>query len=268
MKRLLLIVIAAIFVLASFGVSDVQAKAKEYSVPVFCDFSGPYADLMKITVPARGALFDWWNKTEGAKLGVKLALKNYDTRYDATVVASMWPGILTGKPIIAAGLGGTDVSALQQRLPRDKVPVIYSTASYGFGWLPNQWFFQPRPTYTHEQVGALLWFIKNHPEKKPVKVAFMTTQASPAYIDIVAGTKKYINEVLEPKGLAKVVTEQWIEIQPVDVSTQLKTIINKKADVILGTANTAMAAALIRAMQVLGVNIPTISAPHHTIWPL
>jgi len=268
MKRLLLIVLVGIFVLASFGVSDVQAKAKEYVVPTFCDFSGPYADLMKITVPAREAIFDWWNKTEGAKLGVKLVPKNYDTRYDATVVASMWPGILAGKPVIAAGLGGTDVSALQQRLPRDKVPVIYSTASYGFGWLPNQWFFQPRPTYTQEQLGALLWFIKTHPEKKPVKVAFMTTQASPAYIDIVAGIKKYINDVLEPKGLAKVVTEQWIEIQPVDVSTQLKTIINKKADVIFGTANTAMAAALIRAMQVLGVNIPTISAPHHTIWPL
>jgi ABC-type branched-subunit amino acid transport system substrate-binding protein len=84
----------------------------------------------------------------------------------------------------------------------------------------------------------------------------------------VAGTKKYINDVLEPKGLAKVVTEQWIELQPVDVSSQLKTIIDKKADIIFGIGNTTMAAAAIRAMQALGVNIPTVAAPHHTIWPL
>jgi len=268
MKKLLFVVILGLFAIVSFGNGNVQAEVKEYAVPTFCDFSGPYADLMKVTVPVREAIFKWWNEKEGKKLGVKLVPKNYDTRYDATVVASMWPGIVAKKPVIAAGLGGTDVSALQQRLPRDKVPVIYSTASYGFGWLPNQWIFQPRPTYAHEQLGALTWYIRNHPEKRPVKVAFMTTQASPAYIDIVAGTRHYVNKVLDPKGLAKVVSEQWIEIQPIDVSSQLKQIIEKKADVIFGIANTAMAAALIRAEQVLGVNIPTICAPHHSIWPL
>ncbi|MDY6878619.1 MAG: ABC transporter substrate-binding protein [Desulfatiglans sp.] len=268
MKKALCVVLLGLLGLVSFGPGTVQAEVKEYAVPTFCDFSGPYADLMKITVPAREAIFKWWNEKEGKKLGVKLVPKNYDTRYDATVVASMWPGILAKKPVIVAGLGGTDVSALQQRLPRDKVPVIYSTASYGFGWLPNQWIFQPRPTYTQEQLGALSWYIQTHPEKRPVKVAFMTTQASPAYIDIVSGIKHYVNNVLAPKGLAEVVSEQWIELQPVDVSSQLKQIVEKKADLIFGIANTAMAAALIRAEQVLGVNIPTISAPHHSIWPL
>jgi len=268
MKKILLSILIGIFVLTLTNFSAVAAQVKVYEVPMICDFAGPYADLMKITVPTREAIFKWWNETEGQKLGVKLVPKNYDGRYDATVVASMWPGILAGKPIMAAGLGGPDVAALQQRLPRDKVPLVFPVAGYGFGWLPNQWIFQPRPTYSHEQLGALVWFIKNHPEKRPVRVAFMSTQASPAYIDICNGSKKYIKEVLESKGLATVVSEQWIDVQPVDVSTQLQNIIQQKADVILGIGNTSMAAALIRAEQGLGVNIPTISAPHHTIWPL
>jgi branched-chain amino acid transport system substrate-binding protein len=268
MKRLVRVLLIGVIVMALSGAGYGQAQVKEYSVPAFRDFSGPYADLMKFIMPTIDAVFGWWNETEGQKLGVKLAIKNHDTRYDATVVASLWPGILADKPFIAAGLGGPDVAALQQRLPQDKVPVCYSTAAYGFGWLPNQWIFQPRPTYSHEQIAALTWFIEQNPNKRPVKVATLTTQASPAYLDIVNGTKKYIEEVLEPKGLAKVVAQQWIDIQPVDVSAQLKAIIDARADIIFGMGNTAMAGALMRAQQLHGVNIPTVAAPHHTIWPL
>ncbi len=268
MKRIVRVLLIGMLVMTLSGTGYGQTPVKDYTVPAFADFSGPYADLMKFVIPTADAVFNWWNETEGQKLGVKLTRKNYDTRYDATVVASLWPGILAEKPFIVAGLGGPDVAALQQRLPQDKVPVCYSPAAYGFGWLPNQWIFQPRPTYAHEQLAALLWYIEQNPKKRPVRVATMTTQASPAYIDIVNGSKKYIQEVLEPKGLAKLVTQQWIEIQPVDVSSQMKAIIDEKADLIFGMGNTAMAGALMRAQQLHGVNIPTIAAPHHTIWPL
>ena len=240
----------------------------EYKVPGLVDYSGPFADLTKHLI-ARDAVVKWWNDNDGKKLGIKLTVKNYDTRYDGTVVASMWPAILTEmKPVVAMGLGGADQAALQQRLARDKVPVIYAPPAYGFGWLPNQWVFGPRTTYGHEYATALKWYIDQNPGKRPVKVAFMSTQASPAFVDIVNGITHYVKTVLEPKGLATVVATEWVEIQPVDVSSQMKKIIDAKADVLIGTSNTTLAAAALRAQQLHGSKIPTIAAPWHTIWPL
>lgn len=240
----------------------------EYRVPGLLDFSGPFADLSKQMV-SRDAVVKWWNDNDGKKLGVRLTVRNYDTRYDGTVVASMWPGIMAEmKPIVGMGLGGADLNALQQRLPNDKVPMIYAPPGYGFGWLPNQWVFNARATYVHEWVTALSWYASQNPQKRPLKVAFLSTQASPAFVDFVKGIDKYIKTVLEPKGIATVVATEWVEIQPVDVASPMKKIIDAKADVIIGTGNTTMAAAALRAQQLHGVNIPTIAAPWHTIWPL
>lgn len=258
---------AALALLIAAGAGSAAAQV-EYRVPGLVDFSGPYADLTKHLL-ARDAVIKWWNDHDGKKLGVKLTVKNYDTRYDGTVVASMWPGIVTEmKPIIGLGLGGADQAALQQRLPNDKVPMIYAPPGYGFGWLPNQWVFNARATYVHEWVTALAWYAAQNPQKRPLKVAFLSTQASPAYVDFVKGVDKYIKTVLEPKGIATVVATEWVEIQPVDVSSPMKKIIDAKADLIIGTGNTTMAAAALRAMQLHGVNIPTLAAPWHTVWPL
>jgi len=267
-RKQLVGVLIMVLALTLLGTGNVRAEVKEYELPSLCDFSGPYADLMKALLPVRKAILDWWNTNDGKRVGVKLITKDYDTRYDPSVVASVWPGIAAKNPIVAFGLGGTDVTALQQRLPKDKIPVIYATASYGFGWQPNQWFFNPRPTYAQEQLAVLTWYIQQHPEKRPVNVAFMTFQGTPAYIDIVNGVTKYIKEKLEPKGLARIVAEEWIDIRPVDVSTQMKNLAEKKADIIYGIANTTMAAAVIRAQQSIGVNIATVAAPFHTIWPV
>jgi branched-chain amino acid transport system substrate-binding protein len=244
------------------------AAETEYRIPALTDFSGPFADVTKHLV-ARDAVVKWWSDTEGKKLGIKLTVKSYDTRYDGTVVASMWPGILADlKPVIGLGLGGADLAALQQRLPKDKVPVVYSTPGYGFGWLPNQWVFNPRATYVHEWSAALVWYASQSPQRRPLRVAFMSTQSSPAFVDFVNGITKYIKTVLEPKGVATVVATEWVEIQPVDVSSQMKKIIDAKADIIVGTATTAMSAAALRAEQLHGVSIPTLASPWHTIWPL
>jgi branched-chain amino acid transport system substrate-binding protein len=255
--------------LAAFMAGAGPAAAQvEYKIPGIVDNSGPFADLTKHLI-ARDAVFKWWNDNEGKKLGITLTVKNYDTRYDGTVVASLWPGILSeNKPVLAMGLGGADVAALQQRLPRDKVPVLYAPPGYGYSWQPDQWLFNVRPSYTHEFAAGLLWFIEQNQAKKPIKVAFLSTQASPAFVDIVNGLTKYIKTVLEPKGLATVVATEWVDIQPVDVASPMKKIIDAKADVIMGTVNTTLAAAAIRAEQLHGVSIPTIASPWHTIWPL
>ena len=84
-----------------------------YNLALLSDFSGPYADIMPILASSREVVFDWWNATSGKELGVKLNYKNYETRYDAAQVASLWPGIKSElAPIAVVGLGGPDVAAL------------------------------------------------------------------------------------------------------------------------------------------------------------
>lgn len=266
MKKSSLFILIAVFSLSILVSGPALAAATKYKVPVISDFTGSWAQLFKSFIPMNNSVFAWWNDTVGKKMSIELELKYYDGRYDSSVIASMWPGILAEcKPIIALGGGGADVAALQQRLPRDKVPVFYGAASYGYGWLPDQWLFQVRPTYVQEWLAALTWYIEKHPEKKPLKVAFLSIQIA-ATLDILKGIEKYTSEVLEPKGLAKIVAKEYTDTNPVDVSSQVKKIIDAKADMVLGIVTPAQASAYIRACQLYDVNIPTIASPHHTIW--
>ncbi len=267
--RKLGIYILAVFLSLTFGSWQAQAEVKKYGVAVFGDYAGPYANIMKFVDPARLAVFKWWNDTKGKELGVELVPKLYDSRYDSTVVASIWPKILSEiDPILMLGIGGPDASALQQRLPKDKVAGIYPSTGHGWEWLADQWTFYLRSTWSHETMACLRWYISQHPEKKPVKMAIMCTEATPAFIDYVEGMKKYLKEVLEPKGLAKLVALEWFDLQPVDVSSQMKKVIDAKAEIIAGPGTAAQCAAVSQAQKLYGVNIPTITNPHQCIWPL
>lgn len=269
MKRALGVVFLAVFL--SMGVAvqgQARADVTTYTVPVISDFTGAYAELFKAFVPVQKAVVAWWNDTSGKDVGVKLVLKHYDGRYDQTVVASMWPGVLADcKPVIAAfGAGGADVAALQQRLPKDEVPVFYGTAAYGYGWEPNQWIFHVRPTYLHEFLACLKWYAAKHPEKKPIKLGELIGDVTAA-TDLFKGLDKYVQETLEPQGVCKVVAKEFCAINPVDVSSQVKKLIDAKSDVVIAPITTAMTTAYIRASQTYGANIPTMASPHHTIFP-
>jgi len=86
-----LLVAGAITVTAAM---PIKAYAETtYNLALLSDFSGPYADIMPILAASRETVFDWWNETSGQELGVTLNYKNYETRYDAAQVASLWPGI-------------------------------------------------------------------------------------------------------------------------------------------------------------------------------
>jgi branched-chain amino acid transport system substrate-binding protein len=266
--KLLKVSVVIIMAFIFLNAWSLRADVKEYEIPSFLDFTGPYADVTKLYLPVREAIINWWNDTEGKRLGIKITIKAYDSRYDPATVASLWPGIVSKNPIAALGQAGPDAVALQQRLPIDKVPVFYFTPSLPSGWLPNQWLFYPRPTYTHEYGGVLKWYIEQHPEKRPVKVAFLTPSTSPSHVDINNGVKKYIKEKLEPHGLATVAAEEFIEVLPLDLTNPVRKIAEKKVDLIITIPNTTIAAALLRAEQSLGVTIPTVASPFNTIWPL
>jgi hypothetical protein len=131
----------------------------------------------------RLAVIEWWNKEVGSKLNVQIVVKTFDTRYDVAQTASLWPGIKAEvKPALLLGLGGPDAAALQQRLPEDKIPMLMSTATYGFGWKPNQWALNLRPTYAHEAGGFLEWFRTTKLDgKRPVNVPEHTLKLSGSY---------------------------------------------------------------------------------------
>ncbi len=235
-----------------------------YQVPSLSDFSGPFAGVMPAFASGREAVLSWWNAEHGAKLGIKLELKPYDTRYDTAQTASLWPGVLAStKPIIGFALGGPDTAALQQRLPSDKVPMILGSASNGFGWRPNQWVMSTRPTFVHEITGFVEWFQKTKAGgTRPVKVAMFTTEASPTFADMGKGVIAWAK--VNPK-IIDLVEMVYVEPQPADVTLQLRRVLNAGAEVVLVPASIQQAVAVKRAMQALGKNVPLMTSAHNAL---
>ena len=233
-----------------------------YQVPAMSDYSGPFAAIMPMVGPGREGVVNWWNAEVGTKLGVKLELKNYDTRYDTAQTASLWPGVLSTKPVIGLSLGGPDTAALQQRLPTDKVPMILGSAATGFGWRPNQWIMATRPTFVHEFTGFLEWFQKNKAGgTRPVRAAMFTTEASPTFADLGKGIIAYAKANPSMINLVEMV---YVEPQPADVTLQLRRVLNAGAELILVPTNIQQAVAVKRAMQALGKNVPIAYSIHNS----
>jgi branched-chain amino acid transport system substrate-binding protein len=211
---------------------------------------------------ARAAVFEWWNKEVGSKLNVQIAVKTYDTRYDVAQTSSLWPGIKAElKPVVVLGLGGPDAAALQQRLPEDKIPMLLGTATYGFGWKPNQWALNLRPTYAHEAGAFIEWYRAAKLDgKRPVKVGIITSEATPAYADQAKGLQSYIKAHPDKASFVEAI---WTEVQPTDITLPVRRLANAGTDVIVIQTNTAQAVATKRALQALGKNIPIVLSLHN-----
>ena len=251
-------------VAAAFGLLAVAMPAKAettYNIASLADFTGPYADVMKDLIGARRPVIEWWNAEVGKKIGVKLGSKDYDHRYDAAQVASLWPGIKAElSPIIALGVGGPDVAALQGRLPSDKIPMVMSTAAYGFAWKPDPWIFNQRPTYSHEAAAFFEWFRQKRGGEGPLKIAIISSEASPAYVDQHKGVQRY---AADNPDKAEVVEVVFTEVQPTDLTTQVNRVTRKGAEVVMVMTNTAAVVATKRALQALGKKVPIVMSSHN-----
>ena len=226
-----------------------------YQVPAMSDFSGPFSSIMPMMAGGRESVANWWNAEVGAKMGVKVEIKSYDTRYDAAQTASLWPGVLATKPLVGLSAGGPDTAALQQRLPTDKVVMISGSAANGSGWRPNQWVLTPRPTFVHEIAGFIEWYQKTKTPGRPLKVAMFTTEASPSFADMAKGVSAYAKAKPNVVNLVEMV---FVDVQPTDVTLQLRRVLNAGAEVILVPTNIQQAVAVKRAMQALGKNVPIV----------
>jgi branched-chain amino acid transport system substrate-binding protein len=250
----ILVVVSLAMILAAQSV-----PAAEYTVTTSVDYTGPYAVIMPPFETSRQAFFAWWNETKGKQLGITLKSKAYDMRYDPSVVASTWPGILTGdKPIAHMGLGGPDVAALMKRLPNDKVPMIMSTATYGFIWLPNMWIFQPRPTYAHEAAGFFNWVHQNKIKDRPIKIGAINSKVSPAYVDMINGIESFCKAT----PWAECVGTEWVQMKPVSLVSEVRRLSRKKPDFIWIATNTTHVIGTIKAQKELGLHIPILGATH------
>ena len=233
--------------------------AAEYTVTCSVDYTGPYGVIMPQFETSREAFFAWWNETKGKELGITVKSKAYDMRYDPSVVASTWPGILTGdKPIAHMGLGGPDVAALMKRLPDDKVPMIMSTATYGFIWLPDMWVFQPRPTYAHEAAGFFNWVHQNQIKDRPIKIGSISSKVAPAYVDMIDGLESFCTAT----PWAECVGTEWIQMKPVSLVSEVRRLSRKKPDFIWIPTNTTHVIGTIKAQKELSIHIPILGATH------
>lgn len=253
---------AGLFAAATLAGAAPAGAQTVYQIPAMSDFSGPFAAIMPMVAPGRESVVAWWNAEVGAKMGVKLELKPYDTRYDTAQTASLWPGVLATKPLVGLALGGPDTAALQQRLPTDKVPMILSSAANGFGWRANQWVLTTRPTFVHEIAGFVEWYQKNKAGgNRPVKVALFTSEASPTFADIGKGVIAFAKA---KPAMIELVETVYVEPQPADVTLQLRRVLSAGAELVLVPSTIQQAVAVKRAMQALGKKVPIVYSLHNS----
>ena len=165
-----------------------------YNFTESLDYTGPFANVMDSQHGGRVAIVNWWNDTQGKKLGVRVDLKGYDMRYDPSVVAREWPSILNrDKPIAYLGSGAVDQNALAKRLPADKVPMILGTGTVSTVWEPNGWIFITRPTYAHEFGGLFAYLAAKLPGKRPLRIGTVSTQGISVFMDMFNGVVHLAN---------------------------------------------------------------------------
>ena len=259
-QKFVKILSAGLLALCSFVGSGAGAQSN-YNVSISLDYSGPFASVMDSWYGGQQSMFAWWNETRGKQLGVKLNIKTYDMRYDASQVARTWPQILADdKPIVFLGMGTPDLVSLMKRLPGDKVPMIMGTAMVAPLWTPNGWHFSFRPTYSQEFAGLFSYLQSRLPEKRALRIGTVSTQGLAGYVDQVDGVVKLAKTYPDRFTIAN---SQWVDNTPINITGQVRELLATKPDVILVGTNTAQVVATVKAVKELGAKVPVVTSSHN-----
>lgn len=254
----------AMFVLVIFFAINLVpglGRAADYVISESADFTGPYAVMMKSVDAARKIFCQWWNETRGPALGITINRKTYETRYDSSIVASLWPKILASdKPIAHLGMGISDVTALMARLPSDKVPMYNANAASRVLWSPNHWVFQFHPTYTHETAAFLGWAHKTLIKNRPVRFGAFEYKV-PGGVEVNEGHIKLAKE----RDWVEFLGAEWVDPKPITVVSELRRMAKNKPDFIRIAGSTGQVIAVIKAQKELGLHIPLIMSYHNGI---
>lgn len=232
-------------------------EVKKYNIALLSDFSGPFADIMKPVSAGRNAVYAWWNAEVGKGLGVELVGKEYDTRYDAAQVASLWPGIVSElSPLFVSGVGTPDSNALSERLPDEQIPMFTLGSATHAGWMDGSWLFFPRATYAHEYSAFLDWVYAEQKRTTPIKIGFVGSQQAGLSVDLHGGIEAYVKQYPEKAVLVDTI---WDVAQPTDLTAPMRRLVNAGAEYVLINTNTAATVAVKRALQALGAKIPVVT---------
>src|SRR3546814_7846419 len=79
----------------------------------------------------------------------------------------------------------------------------------------------------HEAAAFLEWYRKQNNVTGALKVAVFSSEASPAYVDIAKGLRKYADENKATIDLVEIV---YTEVQPTDLTTQVNRVLNKRSE--------------------------------------
>lgn len=251
----------AMFVLVMFFTMNFApgvGGAADYNISQSVDYTGPFAAIMKSMDDSRKIFLEWWNETRGSALGIKLHGKPYETRYDAAIVASLWPKILASdKPLAHIAVGGADMYALFSRLPSDKVALFHGTATPRMLWGPNQWVFGFHPTYLHEGAAFFEWAHKNLIKDRPIRFGSFEFKA-PAAVEINDGHVK----LAKTYNWLEFLGAEWVDIKPVSVISEMRRMAKKNPDFIRICGSTGTVLAVIKAQKELGIHVPLVTAAH------
>lgn len=237
-------------------------SSAQYNISASYDWTGVFAVTMpSVALPGK-VFFPWWNETKGKELGIELKEKGYDNKYDPSVMASIWPGIVAGdKPIAHNGMGAIDAMVLWKRLPDDKIPLIGQTTVYGFLWLPNTWVFYPRPSYAHEAAGFFNWVHLNKIKDRPIKVGLINMKVSAGFVDQVDGFKAFAIKY----PWVEIVGIEWIPPKPISLVTEVRRLSKEKPDFLWIPSTTTHVITTLKAQRELGIHIPVVMASHNGI---
>jgi branched-chain amino acid transport system substrate-binding protein len=253
---------SALFTTAGLTLLPFRAMAAPvtYRLAGLADYSGPFADVMKPLIEGRDGILKWWSAEVGSNLGVSVQAKNYDTRYDAAQVASLWPGIRAElNPVVSLGIGSVDATALADRYAEAKIVSVQSGATATNSWVPDSWVFYYRATYAHEVASFFDWIYEKEGRKAPIKVAVISSEAAPAFVDMAKGVQAAAAQL----GKIQIAELIWDSAQPIDLTTQVRRIVAAGAECIVIQTNTAAVVAAKRALQALNAKIPIVTTSHN-----
>ncbi|WP_318173640.1 type 1 periplasmic-binding domain-containing protein [Pseudosulfitobacter pseudonitzschiae] len=198
-----------------------------------------------------------------SKLGVKLNYKNYETRYDAAQVASLWPeSNRNWTRLRSSALADRMLPPFPAPAGRQDPDVHGEQPPTAMPGNPTR-DFHPRPTYSHESAGFLSWMREQRGGDEPLKVAILASEASPAsaaYVDMAKGLELYAEEHPEELDLVEII---YTEVQPRDLTAQMRRVARAGAEALIVQTNTSIVVAAKRGLQANGADIPIMMISHN-----
>jgi len=225
------------------------AEAKKYIMPSFIDGSGVYAQLYTTTVvPAAQAAYDGWNAEIGAKIGVQVVNKLYDTRYDFSEAANLYDRcVISDNPVAINSLVSPSTLANLKKFARNQTPAV-QWFGYGAMHSPGAWAFLPGRAYVIQYASAIDWLAtKDWKQSRKPRVAF-------AIFSGVYG--KDVMSIMEPwlKTYNKVdyAGVFWHDAKPVDLSGYVRDLMKAEPDYVMLSTTSISLPAYYNALKELG----------------